>query len=183
VTTEIEPHPESAAPKGTSDGAGPLSREQVLQRYAKTGYELDRHPAHVIRRAHQRATLRFQQVMAGEDLSPTQFAALATILKHGEVSQNHLGRLTAMDPSTISIVVRKLLKNGLITRSASDTDQRLSMIALTDKGTKYTLDRLDRSVEVGRRFLSPLSPPEQVMLLRLLNRINDDDPSNGDGGK
>jgi DNA-binding MarR family transcriptional regulator len=183
VTIDIESQPESAAPKGQGDSARPLSREQVLQQYAETGYELDRHPAHVIRRAHQRATLRFQQVMAGEDLSPTQFAALATILKQGEVSQNHLGRLTAMDPSTISIVVRKLLKNGLITRSASDTDQRLSMIALTDKGTRYTLDRLERSVEVGRRFLSPLSPAEQATLLRLLNRINDDDPSNGDGGK
>ena len=185
MKTEIESQPESGAavPKGSGGDAKPLSREQVLQRYAKTGYELDRHPAHVIRRAHQRATLRFQQVMAGEDLSPTQFAALATILKHGEVSQNHLGRLTAMDPSTISIVVRKLLKNGLITRSASDTDQRLSMIALTDKGTKYTLDRLERSVEVGRRFLSSLSLAEQATLLRLLNRINDDDPSTGDGGK
>src|ERR1700712_3668888 len=104
----------SATPKRGS--AEPLNREQVLERYAETGYALDEHPAHVIRKAHQRATLRFQQVMAGEDLSPTQFAALATILKHGEVSQNHLGRLTAMDPSTISIVMRKLLKHELITR-------------------------------------------------------------------
>ena len=184
MTTEKKPQPKNgAAPKGRSGNAAPLSREQMLQQYAETGYELDRHPAHVIRRAHQRATLRFQQVMAGEDLSPTQFAALATILKHGEVSQNHLGRLTAMDPSTISIVMRKLLKHGLITRSASDTDQRLSMIALTGKGTDYTLERLERSVEVGRRFLSPLSPVEQATLLRLLQRINDDDPSNGDGGK
>ncbi|GLQ77630.1 MarR family transcriptional regulator [Mesorhizobium huakuii] len=170
----------TAKPRGNAE---PLTREQVLDRYAETGYALDLHPAHIIRKAHQRATLRFQQVMAGEDLSPTQFAALATILKHGEVSQNHLGRLTAMDPSTISIVMRKLLKHGLITRSASDTDQRLSMIALTEKGTEYTLERLARSVEVGRRFLSPLSPAEQTTLLRLLKRINDDDPSNGDGSK
>ncbi|RVD49875.1 MarR family transcriptional regulator, partial [Mesorhizobium sp. M7A.F.Ca.ET.027.03.2.1] len=27
------------------------------------------------------------------------------------------------------------------------------------------------------------SPAEQATLLRLLQRINDDDPSNGDGGK
>ena len=56
--------------------------------------------------------------MAGEYLSPTQFAALATILKVGEISQNDLGRLTAMDPSTVGLVVRKLLKNRLISRSA-----------------------------------------------------------------
>ena len=47
--------------------------------------------------------------MAGEELSPTQFAALATVLRHGQVSDNYLGRLTAINPSTISLVVRKLL--------------------------------------------------------------------------
>ncbi|MBN9219833.1 MAG: winged helix-turn-helix transcriptional regulator [Mesorhizobium sp.] len=182
MTTEKKSGKNEAS-KRQGGEAAPLNREQVLEEYARTGYELDRHPAHMIRKAHQRATLRFQQVMAGEDLSPTQYAALATILKHGEVSQNHLGRLTAMDPSTISIVMRKLLKHELITRSASETDQRLSMIALTEKGTQYTLERLARSVEVGRRFLSPLSPSEQATLLRLLKRINDDDPSNGDSGK
>ena len=87
----------------------------------------------MIRRAHQRATFYFQQVMNGHDLTPTQHAALATLLKHGELSQNHLGRLTAMDPSTISIVVRKLLKNGLIERHGSKKDQRLAIIKLTDQ--------------------------------------------------
>ena len=97
------------ADTSSSSKGDKISREEAVIRYAETGYDLDVHPAHVVRRAHQRATLCFQQVMAGEDLSPTQFAALATILKYGEVSQNHLGRMTAMDPSTISLVVRKLL--------------------------------------------------------------------------
>ncbi|MCG7505862.1 MarR family winged helix-turn-helix transcriptional regulator [Mesorhizobium retamae] len=163
------------ADTSSSSKGDKISREEAVIRYAETGYDLDVHPAHVVRRAHQRATLCFQQVMAGEDLSPTQFAALATILKYGEVSQNHLGRMTAMDPSTISLVVRKLLKQGLIKRNPSETDQRLSIITLTDEGTRYTLDRLERSVEVGRRLLSPLSATEQITLLRLLQRISLDE--------
>lgn len=163
------------ADTSSSSKGDKISREEAVIRYAETGYDLDVHPAHVVRRAHQRATLCFQQVMAGEDLSPTQFAALATILKYGEVSQNHLGRMTAMDPSTISLVVRKLLKQGLIKRNPSETDQRLSIITLTDEGIRYTLDRLERSVEVGRRLLSPLSATEQITLLRLLQRISLDE--------
>lgn len=158
-----------------------IGREEAVTRYAETGYDLDVHPAHVVRRAHQRATLCFQQVMAGEELSPTQFAALATILKLGEVSQNQLGRITAIDPSTISLVVRKLLKQGLITRGPSETDQRLAIITLTDEGTRYTLDRLERSIEVGRRLLAPLSAPEQITLLRLLDRISQDDIGGPEG--
>src|ERR1700694_934076 len=101
----------------------PLSREEALAAYQASGYDLATHPAHMIRRAHQRATFYFQQVMNGLGLTPTQQAALATLLKHGELSQNYLGRLTAMDPSTISLVVRKLLKNGLIERRGSRKDQ------------------------------------------------------------
>jgi hypothetical protein len=71
------------------------TREQVEAMIAATGYDLDQHPAHIVRKVHQRATTCFQKVMAGEDLTPTQFAALATILHHGELSQNHLGRRSA----------------------------------------------------------------------------------------
>jgi DNA-binding MarR family transcriptional regulator len=153
----------------------PLSREAALAAYQASGYDLGTHPAHMIRRAHQRATFYFQQVMNGRDLTPTQQAALATLLKHGELSQNLLGRLTAMDPSTISLVVRKLLKNGMIERRGSRKDQRLAMLRLTDAGVRYAIDRLSESMEVARRVLAPLSPAEQRTLLDLLHRIGDGD--------
>jgi MarR family transcriptional regulator, lower aerobic nicotinate degradation pathway regulator len=153
----------------------PIDKETAGRLYRQSGYDLGTHPAHLIRRAHQRATFHFQQVMAGSDLTPTQFAVLATVLRYGEVSQNHLGRLTAMDPSTISLVVRKLLKMKLICRSASEADQRLALIDLTDHGVRFTLERLDRSVEVGQRLLSPLSPDEQAVFLDLLRRVASDD--------
>lgn len=161
----------------------PLSHEAAQQASdAESGYDLDRHPAHIVRRVHQRATLCFQQMMAGENLSPTQFAALATVLRHGELSQNHLGRLTAMDPSTISLVVRKLLNQGLIERGPSKTDQRLAIITLTSAGRRYTLDRLERSIKVGRLLLAPLSAGEQATLLRLLQRISGDEPPSAGSG-
>jgi DNA-binding MarR family transcriptional regulator len=156
---------------GPEAQVGALSRAEILAYYARTGYSLEHHPAHLLRRAHQRATATFQAVLSGDDLTPTQHAALATVLKCGELSQNHLGRLTAMDPSTISIVVRALLKRGLITRRPSQADQRLSMIELTEIGIRYTLERLDSSMEVGRRLLDPLSASEQATLLDLLRRI------------
>ena len=132
---------------------GSLGLKQVQRRFTASGYDLSAHPAHVIRRAHQRATMCFQEVVSERNLTPTQMAALATIMKYGELSQNRLGRLTAMDPSTISIVVRKLLKLGLVVRSNAAHDQRLSMVRLTRKGVRYTLPLLTQSVEVGRRVL------------------------------
>ena len=153
----------------------PATRAEALAAYEASGYDLTTHPAHMIRRAHQRATFYFQQVMNGQDLTPTQHAALATLLKHGELSQNHLGRLTAMDPSTISIVVRKLAMSGFIERRGSKKDQRLAMIRLTDEGIEFSIARLADSMEVARRVLAPLSAAEQQTLIDLLHRIGDGD--------
>ncbi len=155
--------------------------ERAKQLYEESAYDLGEHAAHIIRRAHQRATMRFQEVMGEHDLTPTQMAALATIMKHGELSQNQLGRLTAMDPSTISIVIRKLLKHGLVQRYASPEDQRLTIIRLTKAGVDYAAPLLAKSVEVGRRVLAPLKPSERALFMEMLHRVADgEDVAAGD---
>lgn len=164
-----------------TDGDGGLSERTIQRRYAASGYDLPAHPAHVLRRAHQRATMIFQRLMGSEhDLTPTQMAALATILRHGELSQNRLGRLTAMDPSTISIVVRKLLRHGWAKRSGSADDQRLTLIRLTPEGERFTVELLAKSVDVGRQVLAPLSPAEQVQFMDMLHRIADGEEERGE---
>lgn len=171
---------QAAAKAGKVDAAeDAVAAETGAEALARTGYELSLHPAHIIRRAHQRATMHFQQVMGEHDLTPTQMAALATVMKHGEVSQNQLGRLTAMDPSTISLVIRKLLHHGLVERFASPDDQRLSMIRLSPEGLRYTVPLLAKSVAVGERVLAPLKPSERALFMEMLLRVaeGEEDPS------
>lgn len=170
--SDLEPSAEAPPdPVDAGDTPPELGRDEIVAFCARTGYALEHHPAHILRRAHQRATSTFQAVMPQDGLTPTQHAALATLLRHGKLSQNHLGRITHMDPSTISLVVKALLKRGLIARERSDTDQRMTMITLTNSGVHYTLPLLDRSMESARLLLAPLSPGEQAVLLDLLNRI------------
>jgi DNA-binding MarR family transcriptional regulator len=140
---------------------------------AAASYDLDSHAAHLVRRTHQRATMLFQEIMQDDTTTPTQFAALGTLLERGPLSQNHLGRMTAMDPSTISVVVRKLLKRGLVHRFSSPTDQRLLMIDLTPEGRAYTIERVPLSEKVSKELLSPLSPGEVALLKELLSRVAD----------
>lgn len=150
-----------------------LGQDEINAYIDRTGYQLAHHPAYLLRQAHQRATACFQEVMSGDDLTPTQHAVLATLLKTGAMSQNHLGRLTQMDPSTISIVVKALIKRKLVKRERSKTDQRMTMITMTTAGVHYTLPLLDASMEVARRLLEPLSPAEEATLLELLKRVGE----------
>jgi hypothetical protein len=67
-------------------------------------YVLDEQVGFALRQAQQRHTTIFAAKMI-EDLTPTQWAALAKLRELGDCSQNHLGRLTAMDAATIKGVV------------------------------------------------------------------------------
>ena len=80
-------------------------------------YVLEDQVGFLLRCAHQRATEIFNAVMGGFGVTPTQFAALAKLDDLGSVSQNQLGRLTRMDPATISGVVGRLIARGYVRQS------------------------------------------------------------------
>ena len=79
-------------------------------------YVLEDQVGHLLRRAHQRHTSIFQAHIGDSQLTPLQFAALVKLSDLGEVSQNRLGRLTAMDAATMQGVIRRLFARRLIER-------------------------------------------------------------------
>lgn len=139
------------------------------------GYDPREHPAQLVRRVHQRAALLFTQGVTYPNLSAVQFVSLVTLLKHGPMTLGQLGRLTSMDPSTTTVVVRKLEKEGLITRARSQTDQRASVIDLTAPGRDCALAHVPVSRRAGEALLAPLTPVERVLLLELLRKVLPDE--------
>ena len=102
--------PKKPAPKDATGTPRPVHDPE--------SYALEPQIGYVLRRAHQRATQIFNSVMGDFSVTPTQFAALAKIDDVGRVSQNELGRMTAMDPATIWGVVSRLIKQGFVVQSA-----------------------------------------------------------------
>lgn len=137
----------------------------------KSDYALEDQIGFHVRRAHQRATMIFNEVMGHFDITPTQFAALAKIDDEGTISQNHLGRLTAMDPSTILGVIGRLQRQGLVYLRSTPGDARLTMIELTLDGQKRVAEMKAAAAEVSKRILSPLKPADAKVLNELLSRI------------
>ena len=148
------------------------AKSEKAEKPDKAGsYALEDQIGFHLRRAHQRATLIFIEVMAQFDITPTQFAALAKIDDEGSISQNHLGRLTAMDPSTILGVIGRLQRQGLVHVRSTPGDARLSMIELTIDGQKRVGEMKAVAAEVSKRTLSPLKPADAKTLNELLARI------------
>ena len=138
---------------------------------APKAYVLEDQIGFRLRKAHQRATDDFMAVMDRFEVTPTQFAALAMLYEAGPLPQSQLGRLTAMDPATISGVVRRLAKRGYVRQSVDPHDARLAMIGLTAEGAAAAAAMTAVAGAVSRRTLAPLTDREAATLLKLLARL------------
>jgi DNA-binding MarR family transcriptional regulator len=134
-------------------------------------YRVEDQVGFLLRRANQRHTAIFAEGMVEADLTPTQFTALVKVVEHGQVTQNLLGRLAAMDPATIQGVVRRLIDRGLVARADDPLDRRTIVLAPTDAGVRLA----GRAVVAARRIteatLEPLSTEDRVALMSLLRKI------------
>ncbi|GFE63862.1 MarR family winged helix-turn-helix transcriptional regulator [Litoreibacter roseus] len=142
--------------------------EELLEQ--KQQYKLSKQIGYLLRLASQRHAVIFQKNIS-EDLTPTQFTTLIRVFETGRVSQNHLGRLAAMDVATVKGVVDRLKAKGLVISSANPTDKRRSDISLTPKGQSTVQTLMDDGLRISEETLKPLTQAEKKTLMRLLEKI------------
>ena len=135
------------------------------------GYRVEESVGFLLRRAYQRTTSIFNDVMGEFGVTPPQFVTLCKLADLGVASQNELGRQTAMDPATTWGVVARLVKRGWVTQSGDPNDGRLVILELTPKGRKFTAELRDKASQVSERSLAPLSTDEARHFLDCLRRI------------
>jgi DNA-binding MarR family transcriptional regulator len=151
-----------------------MVRSKPLRRAPDAGedaYVLDDQVGFLMRRAHQRHVAIFADCMEELGLTPTQFSALVKIREESAVSQNRLGRLTAMDSATILGVVQRLLKRGLVKRRPDLKDSRSTILTLSAAGEALVEKAIPRAKKATQLTLRPLAAPLRRTLLQLLGQI------------
>lgn len=142
------------------------------------GYVLDEQIGYLLRLASQRHAAIFQARMS-EGLTPTQFAVMIRLGESGPSSQNHLGRLAALDVATVKGVVDRLAAKGLVTLSADAADSRRRVVALSAKGVAL----LPKLRALGHRItedtLAPLDKAQRAVLRDLVRRLAHHTPASG----
>jgi DNA-binding MarR family transcriptional regulator len=133
-------------------------------------YSLDEQVGFILRQVGQRHAAIFAAGM-GTDLTTTQWAALAKLHEIGPLSQNLLGRHTAMDAATIKGVIDRLTKRGLTETSPDRDDGRRLVVVLSEAG-RALVERLEpEALRVTDETLAPLALAEREALLGLLMRL------------
>lgn len=133
-------------------------------------YRLDAQVGFLLRKANQRHLAVFNSLLP--DLTPTQFAVLAKLYQNGAMSQNALGRETAMDAATIKGVVERLVRRELLVTRRDEQDRRRTNIDLSEKGRQTFLASEPIAREITQKTLQPLAAEEQRLLLKLIEKIS-----------
>ena len=139
-------------------------------RTLRKAYVLNEQIGFLLRVAMQRHTTIFTGRMV-EELTQTQFAALAKLLEAGPCSQNHLGRLIYLDAATIKGVVDRLRARGLVATAGDANDRRRRAVTLTPAGRRITEAAIVVAAQITAQTLAPLAAQEQRTVARLLKKL------------
>ena len=135
-----------------------------------TDYNLEDQVGHLLRRANQRHKAIFSSLMPVK-IPPTQFAALALLRREGPLSQNLLGRMSAMDSATIAGVVSRLAARGWVKTAPSETDSRMTVVGLTDEGADVVDSLIEPAREITSQTLASVPAADRDEVLRLLRLL------------
>jgi DNA-binding MarR family transcriptional regulator len=132
-------------------------------------YRLENQIGFKLRLANQKRLEIFSSEM--KDLTPRQFAVLVKLLDEGTLSQNHLGRLVAMDAATTKGVVDRLMRKGLIATIPSVTDRRRIEISLTEEGKAHVRGAIATASRISELTTRNLTERELERMLTLLDKL------------
>lgn len=124
-----------------------------------------------LRRIMRAADLHSQKLMKESGLTAPQLLVMQAIEKEGRPSTSTLARHIAVSQATMTRIVDRLERAGLVRREKSDTDKRVVNISLTRAGRKK-LEAAPEPLQAEflRRFRE-LDAWEQHMLKSSLLRI------------
>ncbi|WP_323794568.1 MarR family transcriptional regulator [Nisaea sp.] len=128
---------------------------------------------HLIRRLNQISVSVFQDRLkaAGYDLTPVQYACLATLEQKPGIDQATLAGLIAYDRATIGTVLDKLETKGLVIRRTNPRDRRAREMHLTDAGRDRYRAVTPLVQEIQTLMTEGLEPDERTEFLRLAAKL------------
>ena len=114
---------------------------------------------------------RLYQSTVLEDLSPSQFGVLETLLHLGPLCQGELSAKLLKSTGNITLVLDNLEKRGLVKRVRQTEDRRMVKIVLTPEGEVLIQRVFPKMVKAITCDLAVLTAEEQAQLGYLCRKL------------
>ncbi|MFF3024639.1 MarR family winged helix-turn-helix transcriptional regulator [Gottfriedia sp. NPDC057948] len=104
-------------------------------------------------------------------ISQSRLEILNQLFEYGEVSQSQLQKTLKIDSAAITRHLKQLELNGKITRRKCETDNRITLVRLTQMGQDQMSSLWKEKIEFVNKMLIGFSEEEIDLTIEYLNRI------------
>ncbi|WP_052850695.1 MarR family winged helix-turn-helix transcriptional regulator [Streptomyces avicenniae] len=103
-------------------------------------------------------------------LAPRHLSLLAYLLFDGPLRVGELAERLEVAPTTVSLMVSDLSRQGVLDRRADPADRRRTIVTITeDAETRTAIERwLANGAVAWRKAFEPLSPAERALFVRTM---------------
>jgi DNA-binding MarR family transcriptional regulator len=106
------------------------------------------------------------------DIGRGQFQFLMYLLKNGDgISQEELNEHLNFDKATTARAIKKLIKNGYLTKKIDDNDHRINRIFLTNKAYQIYNEMVKMNDYWERIITDNLSTEEKEIVQHILDKM------------
>lgn len=102
------------------------------------------------------------------DLSPRHLSLLAFLLYDGPLGIKELSRRLEIAPTTVSLMVGDLSRQGILERREDDSDRRRTIVSIAAPHRPAIEDWLAVGARAWRTALEPLSPSQRQLVVDTL---------------
>lgn len=151
--------------------------DRIAEQWSHERPDLDVGPMLVVGRIHRLAELLDQElrtVFAEADLGNGDFDVLASLRRSGapyKLTPTELAGTTMVTSGAVTKRVDRLVRQGLVERTVSETDGRGRVIALTPEGKRVQERLHPQHLANEERLIAPLDADERRQLGRLLSKL------------
>ena len=112
-----------------------------------------------------------QNTLAGQRLSIAMWRVLAVLANNGGQRQVDVAARTSIDVSTLSRVVTRMVKMGLVSRTRSATNSREVVVRLAPKGAAILARVMPHAIALERRAIAGVPAQDLRVVRRSLRRM------------
>ena len=110
------------------------------------------------------------QIFKKHDLTPTQFSVLETLYSKGELRiQDLIDRILATS-GNMTVVIKNMVRDGLISRTSDPNDRRSYLIELSQKGEDLIEEIFPQHILCVKEALGILSDEDKETLIAILKK-------------
>ena len=137
------------------------------------GRFIDDYLAYLLSQASRRVSGDFHAEVQADGLSVTEWRILASLTGVPNESIGALSEITVTKQPTLSKIIQRMERQGLVARGGTAADRRQTLVSLTSEGQALAAAYVQRALQHQGRVLQPLGTRNARTLIRVLRQLID----------